>query len=145
MYDEVLEIQNPYDEILPNLFLGGALASYSQFDSVICLTPDVSCHGRPGRLTCLAPFYDIRVLPSDEFLMDIVDLVLHRLRLGSVLVHCSAGCNRSGLIVGLVMIELGHSPQASIDLMRVLRSCSVLHNPNFEAYVAAHTSRAAFQ
>ena len=142
MYDEVLEIQNPYDEILPNLFLGGALANYSQFDAVICLTPDVSFHGRPSQPTFLIPFNDTRAIPSTEFLMDVVDLVLQRLQRGSVLVHCSAGCNRSGLIVGLVMIELGHAPQEAIDQMRAVRSCSVLHNTHFEAYVAAHTRRA---
>ena len=52
-----------------------------------------------------------------------------------VLVRCQAGINRSGLVMGIVLMLEGYTAEQAIDLMRSRRSSSVLINRSFEAYL----------
>lgn len=130
-YDEILEIVNPYDHVGGNIYIGGTLPDYSKFDYVICLTPDSLHYGRTGKITIQAPFNDTSELPPDKFIREIVNCVHRCVSLGTTYVHCSAGLNRSGMIVALVMIDNGWAPQKAVDYLRKLRSCSVLSNETF--------------
>lgn len=52
-----------------------------------------------------------------------------------VLVHCSGGLNRSGVIVALALQSQGFTPSAAVALMRVRRDEFVLCNRAFERFV----------
>ena len=71
--------------------------------------------------------------PSDA--IGLAEEVINLLDDGPTLVHCQAGCNRSGLVAALVLIKLGHSPQEAVDLLRKSRSPLVLSNETFERFV----------
>jgi Dual specificity phosphatase, catalytic domain len=130
-YDSILEIQNPYDRVHGNLYIGGILSDYNEFDYVICCTPDATHDNRTNRVTHLVPFNDSRELPSENFITDVVALIIHCTGRGRTLVHCSAGLNRSGMMVALAMIREGWIPSVAVEYLRRIRSCSVLHNEVF--------------
>lgn len=52
-----------------------------------------------------------------------------------VLVRCQAGINRSGLVMALMLIREGYSPEDAIDLMRHKRGEAVLANQHFERWL----------
>jgi protein-tyrosine phosphatase len=53
------------------------------------------------------------------------------------LVRCHSGYNRSGLVVGQTLIELGYQPGDAIDLIRQRRSSLALNNKVYEEYLRA--------
>lgn len=130
-YDSILEIANAFDYVGHNLYIGGTISDYSQFSSVVCCTPEVICHNRTEQITHMVPFNDTNALPPERFIQHIVDLVLNDLNHGSVYVHCSAGINRSAMIVALVLVRLGRTPIEAVEHLRTTRSCSVLCNETF--------------
>ncbi|NBW73257.1 MAG: hypothetical protein EBR26_02460 [Microbacteriaceae bacterium] len=52
-----------------------------------------------------------------------------------VLIRCQAGLNRSGLIMALVLIREGYSPNEAIELIRDKRCESALCNDKFVSYL----------
>ncbi len=62
----------------------------------------------------------------------LADLVGNRRR--RTLVACHMGLNRSGLIVGLTLVELGVSGASALARIQMLRS-GALSNPAFAAYL----------
>ena len=42
-----------------------------------------------------------------------------------ILVHCRAGCGRSGMIVLRIMIEFGEDPEEALERLRKIRPCAV--------------------
>lgn len=52
-----------------------------------------------------------------------------------ILVRCQIGYNRSGLIMSMVLVNLGFTASEAIDLLRIKRSEYVLVNPVFEGYI----------
>ena len=48
-----------------------------------------------------------------------------------VLIRCQAGLNRSGLVMALVLIREGYSPQEAVDLIRATRGDDALFNQRF--------------
>ena len=52
-----------------------------------------------------------------------------------VLVRCSGGLNRSGVVIAEALVQLGHSPCDAIDLVREARGPWALTNPGFVAYL----------
>lgn len=70
---------------------------------------------------------------------------------GEVLIRCQAGCNRSGLVMALVLIQAGFSASEAIMQIRDRRGEAALFNQHFvewllehgEAAVAAAVGRAA--
>lgn len=75
-------------------------------------------------------------VPSPELLDDLAQWVTDRLiEGGPVLVHCQMGLNRSALVVGLVMVRQGWSPEDAINHLRLKRSPAVLCNPAFAQWL----------
>jgi protein tyrosine phosphatase len=136
-YDEILEIPNAFDHAFGNVYLGGIQSDYSQFDYVICCTPDARHFDRTAQITHYVPFNDCATLPSEGFISEVVDLITRCNSAGRTLVHCSAGVNRSAMMVALAMVQSGYQPQEAINHLRETRSCSVLCNPVFENRVMA--------
>jgi protein-tyrosine phosphatase len=48
-----------------------------------------------------------------------------------VLIRCQAGLNRSGLVLALILIKDGHSPETAISMIRSGRGDDALFNYNF--------------
>lgn len=67
----------------------------------------------------------------------VADLVDQGLR---VQVLCAAGLNRSGLIVGRALIELGYAPDEAIRQIRSKRP-NALHNATFVEWLLSERSK----
>lgn len=52
-----------------------------------------------------------------------------------VVVNCSAGLNRSGLLMGRTLIELGHPPAEAVELVRRARGPHALSNVAFAKFL----------
>jgi hypothetical protein len=142
--------ENPWDEIVDGLFLGGHICQQGrsvcfptdQFDFVASLyrgrddrtlpdltTTAVCAHALPdGPLSAR----DARQL---ERMADQIAEVYQSGRSKRILIRCRAGINRSGLLMGLVLTRLGFTPDEAITLMRFRRSEHVLCNASFEDYL----------
>ena len=54
----------------------------------------------------------------------------------TVLIHCQAGLNRSGLLTAATLVKLGFTPANAIARLRAGRSPLVLCNESFENWIA---------
>jgi Tyrosine phosphatase family len=80
---------------------------------------------------------DDRVLPSLTKLRAIAQLAASLVRGGhTVLTHCSGGFNRSGLVAGLILTELGMSGAEALTRIRAKRP-GALYNDTFADYLAS--------
>jgi protein-tyrosine phosphatase len=79
----------------------------------------------------------VGVLPRDEpDIHAVVDTIVEALELDQkVLVRCHAGYNRSGLIVGMVLIKRGMRAREAINTIQRQRSAWALCNKAFENYL----------
>lgn len=69
-------------------------------------------------------------------LQDYARMIAENVRAGNkVLVRCQAGLNRSGLVVGFALMELGYAPRAAIAQIRLRRSPDALCNKEFVRYL----------
>lgn len=82
-----------------------------------------------------APITDKWIPESMRILVDLVDLLLTRLREDKVIVvHCNGGKGRSGMVVVSVLVALGMKPGDAIDLVRAARP-GTIRNPAQVFYV----------
>jgi protein-tyrosine phosphatase len=58
-----------------------------------------------------------------------------------VLVRCSGGLNRSGLVAASALVELGRTPDEAISLVREARGPWALTNPGFVAHLRGLAAR----
>jgi|ERR1039458_4502472 protein-tyrosine phosphatase len=80
--------------------------------------------------------YDEGALPSLAQLHSLAELVNTMRDKGeTVLVHCQAGLNRSGLVSALSLIKRGMKPTEAIAKLRSSRCDMVLCNDTFENYL----------
>lgn len=144
-----------WTETLPNLWQGGTLDRWADqdwhdqasvigkkitpehFDSVYTLyasAEPVDWFVKEVRLG----FYDSAMgdfNPETE-LEDIVKMAHKDWKSGKrVLIRCQAGLNRSGIVMALVLIREGYSPEEAITVMREKRSKAVLCNTHFVDYL----------
>ncbi|MFF0739628.1 protein phosphatase [Streptomyces sp. NPDC004111] len=144
------EPRAPWDEIVPGLWMGGhywdgpageALPAvvHDEFDLV------VSLFTRPGHGPSPDVEHLVGEIPDDPLnaeqlatVQELAEAVARAVRAGRVtLVRCSAGYNRSGLVVAQALVELGHVPAEAIGLVRRKRSAQALNNATFEGYLTA--------
>ncbi|MGC9020341.1 MAG: protein-tyrosine phosphatase family protein [Candidatus Methanodesulfokora sp.] len=62
--------------------------------------------------------------PSVDELMRITDLLM-KLEGRKVLIHCYAGCGRTGTVLAAYMIRKGMSAEEAISYVRSIRPCSI--------------------
>lgn len=151
---------SPWDEVLPNLWLGGCeynantiadgrswtnatVSKNSPFKAVVTMYAKWQQYGpgdRDGIHHYLFPIQDSALTNGaiKEAYMA-ADMAMNHLAADEpVLIRCQAGLNRSGLVTGLVLIEhLGWPPDEAIALMRHVRSPWVLCNQDFEDFLMA--------
>lgn len=148
MVDGIPYCTSKYDEIIPNLFMGGLLyrrddvVTFSvpnrKFDLVINLEKSV-----PPIFHHLYPMHTISFPILDGELDDNewvaiseavkIGLTFYEDGKNSVLSRCLGGFNRSGLIIGLMLRELGYDDP--VQLIREKRSPNALHNLYFVRYI----------
>jgi protein-tyrosine phosphatase len=124
--------------IVPGLWQGGCqdgLVLPRFIDHLVSLYP----WGRYDVEHDLASTRTIRMLDAADQDMTEVDDVARKVNVlretGTVLVHCQAGLNRSGLVVARALMLDGMSADAAIALVRERRSPAALCNPMFEKWL----------
>ncbi len=63
---------------------------------------------------------------------------------GRVLIHCRAGCGRSGMVVLRLMIEAGEAADEALERLRAVRPCAVETEAQMRWALAAPRSPARF-
>ena len=149
-YQEIEEPTELFNEILPNLFMGG-----TSDDATINIPQKLNHFKGERDFDCIVTLYawaspanwgveerrlgfpDARII--DEYLDPIHEMAAwaySRWKLGKkVLIRCQAGLNRSGLLTALVLINEGYTPEDAIALIREKRSGWALCNPDYVSYL----------
>jgi hypothetical protein len=137
-----------WNEIVPNLWMGGMLYGPTaepffpdENDFDVCVS--MAGRGHPKlQLPNVKFFYPYLIADGElhraekMLVADALVQVMRHLELGhKVLVRCQAGYNRSGLVVALALMDLGHSADEAIALIRKKRSLHALCNPRFVDYI----------
>ncbi|GAA4744273.1 dual specificity protein phosphatase family protein [Nocardioides endophyticus] len=137
---------DPWNEVVPGLFQGGhdvrsqsgtACVVDDEFDLVVSLTTREGYGPAAGVEHVVLRLADAAIDPATAVRVDeAARRVAAAVRGGSsVLVRCSGGLNRSGLVVASALIELGRTPDEAISLVREARGPWALTNPGFVAHL----------
>ena len=135
-----------FSEIAPNLFQGGTddldvihlpvtnnrKRTDMPFDSIVTMY----AWARPADWQVQEFRYGVPDTSMDlidlKRLRDAVEFGYSRWQSGDrVLVRCQAGLNRSGLVMALILIKAGATPEAAISQIRTHRGPDALFNQNF--------------
>lgn len=122
---------NNHDKIADNLWLGGNPVDVTDFQYLVIVNHAPRYHIPNGTMAVVYPFDDAQWLPDLNKLHELADTVNRFTELGPTLVHCSAGLNRSALVVALALIKRGMLPIQAIGILREYRGDDVLHNITF--------------
>ena len=144
---------DPWNEVVPGLWQGGhdvrsqdptACVVGEEFDLVVSLARRDG-YGPAGAVEHVV----LRMADAgvDAGLAARLDQLAERVAAGvrdgrRVLVRCSGGLNRSGLVVACALTHLGHGTEEAIALVRAARGPWALTNPGFVAHLRALGSRA---
>ncbi len=72
--------------------------------------------------------------PPIETLAQVIDLIWNKIREGKkVLVHCLAGCGRTGTVLAAYLVSKGMMPDDAIEHLRSLRPCSIETQQQYDA------------
>jgi protein-tyrosine phosphatase len=140
-------------EVVPGLFISTRLARDAEYGTlgvdVIVDLEDWEYAWVPsvplGKMFVSFPMEDDDAV--DPKVRDIAVFVASLVRSErKVLVHCTEGLNRSGIVVARALMEMGHSAGEAIDLVRRRRGTSVdgfpaLGNPGFVDWLRAEEAR----
>ena len=121
-----------------NLYQGGCIGGVilpDYIDFIVSLYPWEKYTLLPGQSRQEIEMYDHGSMPDIDQLHQIADTVNTRRKESTVLVHCQAGLNRSGLVAALALIKSGMTPSEAIALLRKSRCDMVLCNETFEAWL----------
>jgi hypothetical protein len=139
-----------YSEILPNLWQGGT----DDFDT-INYPKSSAFNQNPHQWQSVATLYavahpmgwgvreqrfgfpdDVLELSNTGHINEIAEWLHKEWKQGrKVLARCQAGWNRSGLVIGLILLKEGYSADEAIELIRSKRSPYALCNPDFVRYL----------
>ena len=139
---------DPWNEVVPGLFMGGhdvraqsptACVVGDEFDLVVSLTSRPGYGPSPGVEHVIARLADaVLDPPGVARVQELGSLVAAAVTDGRrVLVRCSGGLNRSGVVVAEALVQLGRSPEEALALVRAARGPWALTNPGFVAYLGA--------
>ena len=102
---------------------------------------DAGVSTRPGHLLYIYHHIYDEHLPDLARLHAVVELGARMIRGGQkVLAHCTMGLNRSALVAGLILTELGYDGPTALERVR-LRRPGALYNDMFADYLAAQSAK----
>lgn len=128
---------NNEDKITDNLWIGGNPVDVTKFQYVIAVNHAPKYHIPNGTWAVVYPFDDAAWLPDLDKLHKLADMVNEYSSLGPTLVHCSAGLNRSALVIALALIKRGMTGSDAIQLIRSKRGSDALYNQTFTEWLTA--------
>lgn len=127
-----------HSEVIPGLYQGGGCdVRDADFDFILTLSDwTEEAFPCPARIPGCSWLFDDGPLPDTmkveswgRFLASLVE------REQRVLVRCQAGLNRSGMVVAATLVELGHTAEEAVRLVRRARGMYALSNPHFLEWV----------
>lgn len=143
------------DQIAPGLWLGSAPETWRDlrpdqlqrsFDTIVLMARELDAPSYPGVKVISAPIDDHRLTgPEISVVEQAANLVAAELAKGRrVLVACHMGVNRSALVVAMVLVKAGLSPEKAIQRVRMLRHPrgfqTPLSNTSFVEYLLYYGS-----
>lgn len=127
-----------------NMWMGGCpqkeLPPMTRF--VVSLFPWQPYQVPQGITVLNAWLEDTHEVPEVAELVAIARFISAARRIGTVLVHCQAGLNRSGLVLALAMMVDGASANFAISHLRERRNDWVLCNTTFEQWLREDAAEA---
>lgn len=145
---------DPWNEVAPGLWVGGhdynatpygpgleqeasAVPTDAVFDAVVSMYRRWGYEPQGAVEHYEALFYDSNLdIEAIEKATAAADWATDRLVQGDrVLVRCQAGLNRSSLVAGLVLKNLGYTGQEAVDMIRKARSPWALCNDDFVRFL----------
>ena len=141
---------DPWNEVVPGLFMGGhdvrsqsgsACVVGDEFDLVVSLATREGYGPAEGIEHVVLRLADAAIDPGTAIRVDeVADRVAEAVGDGRrVLVRCSGGLNRSGLVVASALIKQGRTPDQAIASVRAARGPWALTNPGFVVHLRALT------
>jgi protein-tyrosine phosphatase len=128
---------NNEDKITDNLWVGGNPVDVMKYNYIVAVNKTPTYHIPNGAMAIVYPFDDAAWMPDLNKLHELAETVNRFSSMGPTLVHCSAGLNRSALVVALALIKRGMTPGDAIALIRSKRGSDALHNKTFTEWLMA--------
>jgi hypothetical protein len=131
----------PYSEVVTGLFQASTALSPIQlfgqgFNAVFDLCGIDRGDGVVDQTYVVHPIDDVPWISEPDAIHQLGVQVAELVRGGrKVAVNCMSGLNRSGLLVGRALIELGHSPSEAVELVRQARGLHALSNRQFMRFL----------
>jgi hypothetical protein len=128
---------NNEDKIADNLWIGGNPVDAMRYQYIIAVNKAPTYHIPNGTMAIVYPFDDAAWMPDLTKLHELAETVNRFTSMGPTLVHCSAGLNRSALVIALALIKRGMTPGDAIEHIRAERGADALHNETFTEWLMA--------
>lgn len=139
---------DPWNEVVPRLWQGGhdvrpssptACVVGDEFDLVVSLATREGYGPDPGVEHVVVRLADAAIDGGTaERVADVAERVATAVGDDRrVLVRCSGGLNRSGLVVASALVRSGRTPEEAMALVRAARGPWALTNPAFVAHLRA--------
>lgn len=130
----------PYSEVIPGLSAASAAHSpaemLSMFDVLIDVGGRDRWEGEPDPRYSFHPLDDVPYIADAEMIHTVGERIASLVREGKhVAVNCLSGVNRSGLLVGRALVELGYTPEEAIEAVRGARGPMGLSNQHFVRFL----------
>jgi hypothetical protein len=139
-FDEGWYPTEPYSEVIPGLFQASAAFPPAEMLSMFDVLIDVGGRDRwvgdPDPRYRFHPIDDVPYIVDAEMIHTVGERIASLVREGKhVAVNCLGGVNRSGLLVGRALVELGYTPDEAIEAIRRARGPMALGNPSFVRFL----------
>jgi hypothetical protein len=130
----------PYSEVIPGLSAASAAHSPAEmlamFDVLIDVGGRNRWEGEPDPRYRFHPLEDVPFIADAELIHSVGEQIAALVREGKqVAVNCLTGVNRSGLMVGRALVELGYTPEEAIEAFRRARGPMALSNQRFVRFL----------
>jgi protein-tyrosine phosphatase len=108
----------------------------AMFDVLIDVGGRDRWEGEPDPRYRFHPLEDVPFIADAELIHSVGEQIAALVREGKhIAVNCLSGVNRSGLVVGRALVELGYSPEEAIELVRSARGPMALSNQRFVRFL----------
>jgi hypothetical protein len=130
----------PYSEVIPGLSAASAAHSpadmLAMFDVLIDVGGRDRWDGEPDPRYRFHPLDDVPYIVDAEMIHTVGERIASLVEEGKhVAVSCLSGVNRSGLLVGRALVELGYTPEEAIEAVRSARGPMALSNQHFVRFL----------